>query len=94
MPYRSFQTARGSPLPSLLLKGSKERRKIKESVKKSGRILFGQPSICIPRRGGPWEPIHQKQREEEASLFLATARRQLLSRTAEMFRRFSRGVFV
>lgn len=38
------------------------RRKIKESVKKSGRILFGQPSICIPRRGGSWEPIHQKQR--------------------------------
>lgn len=51
-----------SLLSSLL---SKERRKIKESVKKSGRILFDQPSICIRRRGGSWEPIHQKRRERE-----------------------------
>lgn len=51
-----------SLLSSLL---SKERRKIKESVKKSGRILFGQPSICIRRRGESWEPIHQKRRERE-----------------------------
>lgn len=63
-----------SLLSSLL---SKERRKIKESVKKSGRILFGQPSICIRRRGESWEPIHQKRRERERE------RRKLVSRGRE-----------
>lgn len=62
-----------SLLSSLL---SKERRKIKESVKKSGRILFDQPSICIREevsRGSPYIRSEEKERE----------RRKLVSRGRE-----------
>lgn len=53
-----------------------------ESVKKSARILFKQPSICTETCRA-WEPIHQRETEEEKQI---AARGQLGVLSAEKLR--------